>query len=286
MELTIEQAKKQSANFMYIWADEKKFLPYIKKEYATKIRTKKANQHKLLSLSAEKYGKTYEEYTTAIREAFIDTYGMTPAEALVTLAQGGQVAGKNWADGVYGIGALPTSFSGFEIDGKQVTVDATTGAIYLGTEDITDASKDVYSTSGKNTIVLQRFSKDIDGFVFMSQYYKLQKKYAPKSWSDDHGSYSAKNGQAITAADGASIWGTILESLPQVLDWIMSLFGLNVPKTQQITAENTLPNQTDDGFVQESGMLDASALLLILAAGGALVATGGLKIGKTGTAKK
>ena len=277
MELTIKQACEQSANFMYLWADEQKFLQYIKKEYANNIRVKKANQRKLLLLSAEKYGNTYDEYTTKIRAAFIEQYGMTPADALVVLAQGGEVAGKNWEEGVYGIGALPTTFSGYEIDGQVVTVNAETGAIFLGADDITDPAKDVYSTSGKKTIVLQRFSKEVNGVVFMSQYYKLKKKYAPKSYSTKDGSFSAKNGAAITAADGASVWGNVLESIQVFLNWILSLFGANIPTKEQLTTENTLPNQKADGFAQEAGMTDAAGLLLILAAGGALVATGGLK---------
>ena len=277
MELTIQQACKQSANFMYLWADEKDFLQYIKKEYADNIRLKKAHQHKLLLLSAEKYGNTYDEYTTKIRAAFIEQYGMTPAEALIVLAQGGEVAGKNWSESMYGVGALPTSFSGYEIDGQAVTVDATTGAIYLGATDITDTTKVVYSTSGKNTIVYQRFSKDMNGVVFKSQYHKVQKKYAPQSWSTDDGTFSAKDGTEIKAADGASVWGNVLESVQVFLDWILSLFGANIPAREQLTTKNTLPNQTADGFAQEAGMTDAAGLLLILAAGGALVATGGLK---------
>lgn len=280
MELTIEQAKQHPADFMYIWADENNFLRYINKKYASIIRVKKANQRKLLLLSAEKYGTTLDAYTSAIREAFVETYGQTPASALVILAQGGEIAGKNWSEGVFGIGALPTSFSNYEINGQAVTVDATTGAIMLGAQDITDASKDVYTKSGKKTIVYQRFSKDMSGVRFMSQYSKTQKKYAPRTWSDDHGSYSARTGKTVSASDGASIWGNVLESLQVFVNWILSLFGVSVPERETLNTENTLPNQKEDGFVQESGLLDATGLLLILAAGGALVATGGLKVGK------
>lgn len=290
MELTIQQAKEQSANFMYIWADEQKFLQYIDKKYASVIRVKKANQKKLLMLSAEKYlgsSDKVDQYYDEIRAAFIDQYGHTPAEALVILAQGGEIAGKNWSEGVYGIGALPTSFSDYEINGQKVTVDASTGAILLGSQDITDTSKDVYSTSGKKAIVYQRFSYEQAGGVrFMSQYHKLQKKYAPQSWSDDHGTYSAKNGSEVSASSGASIWGNILESLQIFVNWILSLFGISTPERETINTENTLPNQTADGFVQESGMLDAGGLLLVLAAGGALIATGGLKVGKKGKKRK
>ena len=276
MELTIKEACKQSANFMYIWADEQKFLKYIKPEFASVIRVKKANQRKLLELSADKYGKTLDDYTSAIREAFIEEWKHTPAEALIILAQGGQIAGKNWQEGVYGVGALNTQFSGNEYNGQPITVNTETGHIFCGTEDITDESKTVYNTVNKKTIPYQLFSRDLMGNIYMSQYNKLQKKYGAQSWSDDHGTYSAKTGSEITASDSADIWGTISLSIQKFLDWLLSLFGITTGNKEMITAENTLPSQTADGFVQEAGMSEAGMIVLALAAGGLLL-SGGLK---------
>ena len=42
-------------------------------------------------------------------------------------------------------------------------------------------------------------------------------------------------------------------------------------KKQPITAENTLPSQTGDGFVQQAGMSTGAKIALALAAGGALL---------------
>ena len=126
VELSIAQAKQHPGNFMYIWADEDKFLQYIPKEYAAKIRTKKANEIKLLKLSAEKYGTSYEAYTSAIREAFIEAYQMTPAEALVKLANGEQVVGKNWSEGVFGVGAIVNRK---DFKGTNATVNTENGVV-------------------------------------------------------------------------------------------------------------------------------------------------------------
>ena len=272
VELTIKQACKQSANFMYIWADEQQFLNYIKKKYASVIRTKKANQKKLLMLSADKYGKTYEQYTTAIREAFIETYGMTPAEALVILAQGGQVAGKNWAEGVYGIGAIYVNTFANHAD---ITVRESDGHILQNGVDVTDTSKTVYTSVNKQAVAYQLFAT-IDSVTYMSQYNKLKKKYYANSYSTAEGTYSARTGNTINASDGADIWGTIISSIQTFVNWLLSLFGVSSSERELISAENTLPNQTADGFVQDAGMSEAGGIFLALAAASVLFA-GGLK---------
>ena len=273
MELTIQQACAHSADFMYLWADEDKFLRYIKAKYANEIRRKKANQKKLILLSADKYGKKYEDYTSAIRSAFIEQWGKTPAEALVILAQGGKIAGKNWEEGVYGIGAIRTDFNGYAIDDQPVKVDTTTGHIFLGSQDITDESKTVYDTIKGQVIPYHLFSTQQGTIVFMSQYNKTAKKYQAQSYADGQYTYSARNGSEITASDNADVWGSIQLSLQTFIDWILSLFGGSSEK-EQISAENTLPNQTKDGFVSagDGGIVEAGGgILLALAAAGLIV---------------
>lgn len=270
MELTIQQACQNPGNFMYIWADEKKFLQYIDKTHAAVIRSKKANQNKLLTLSAQKYNHTQKEYTDAIRAAFVEAYGMTPAEALVVLAQGGTVAGKNWNEGVYGIGALNVAtFTGHD----GVSVRPEDGHILNNGVDVTDTTKTVYTTIKKQAVPYQLFAT-IGDITYMSQYNKTLKKYYAQSYSNANGQYSARTGNEINASDNADIWGAILSSFEKFLSWLISLFGGTT--TQTLSAANTLPNQTTDGFVQEAGMSDAVKIALALAVGGALL-TGGLK---------
>ena len=269
MELTIQEASRQSANFMYIWADENKFLRYIPKKYASIIRTKKANQKKLLVLSAEKYGTTYEAYTTAIRSAFIEQWGHTPAEALVILAQGGQIAGKDWSEGVYGVGALYVdTFSGH----TGITVRPEDGHILNNGTDVTDTTKTVYTTIKKQAVPYQLFAT-VDNVTYMSQYNKLQKKYYAQSFSTADGQYSARTGDTINASDNADIWGAIVAAIDKFINWLISLFAGDTSR-DTLNATNTLPDQKADGFVQEAGFGEAGTILLVLAAGGALMASG------------
>lgn len=273
IELTIQAACQNPQNFMYIWANDK-FLNAIPKQYASVIRIKKANQNKLLMLSADKYGKTLQEYTDAIRQAFIDTYTMTPIQALIVLAQGGQVAGKNWKEGVYGVGALNVAyFNGH----PEITVRPEDGHILNNGADVTDTTKTVYTTIKKQAVAYQLFAT-IDDVVYMSQYNKTLKKYYAQSYSTAEKSYSARTGNEINASDNADIWGAIMQSLEKFVQWLISLFSGDTSK-QTLNASNTLPNQTADGFVTESGMTDATTLLLLLAAGG-MILTGGLKTKK------
>lgn len=274
--LTIEQAKAHSADFMYVFADENKFLRYINQKYATVIRGKKANQVKLLMLSAKEYGKTYDEYTNAVREGFIEQWGMTPAKALITLAEGGSVAGKNWAEGVYGIGSLSNTFN-IELDGNKVLVDAKTGHLFLAGKDITDESKTVYKSIGGKSTPYQLFgtiaSMGSASPVMMSQYNKTMKKYYAQSYTDNGTTYNTK-GKEITASDNADIWGAITLGFENFLNWLVSLFTGTDLNSTSINADNTLPNQQTDGFVYQSGLGEAGGILLLLAAGGAALAGG------------
>lgn len=285
MELTIKEACTNPANFMYLWADEDAFLRYLKPQWASVIRGKKRNQMKLILLSAQKYlnknavlnGKEYHQYTDAIRQAFVDTYDMTPGNALLILAQGGTVAGKNWSEGVFGIGAT-NQFYGTNITVRPNDGYFEKGGVLLpGNEDL-----NVYANVGGKTVVYQRFYEDPEsGVTYMSQLNKVTKKYYAASYSSTAGTFKAKNGDSINPSDSADIWGTILASLDKFLNWLISLFAGN-SNTDLITAENTLPNQKGDGFVQTGGggisdMLESGSGLLIAAAAAGLLLMGGSK---------
>lgn len=275
IELSLEQACAHSADFMYLWAHEQKFLRYIKPQYANVIRIKQANQHKLLLRSIERNGGTYEEWTDKIREAFIEQWGMTPIEALVTLADGGQVAGKNWKEGVYGVGTLPTStFKGASVgtDGKgKVTVDANTGHILRNGVDITDESRTVVDTIKNKTIPYILFATDDLGVTYQSKYNKTLKKYYADCYQLDGVTYNAYTGKQQGASDSSDIWGAIMLNLEQFINWIISLFGGSSANKEMISAANTLPNQKADGFCSEAGLGDTGLILLAAAAGGWLI---------------
>lgn len=285
MELTIKEACNNPANFMYIWADENAFLKYLKPQWASVIRGKKNNQKKLILLSAQRYinrnaqmdGPEYHQYTNAIRQAFIDTYDMTPGNALVILAQGGTVAGKNWSEGVFGIGAT-NSFYGTNITVRPNDGYFEKGGVLLpGDEDL-----NVYANVGGKTVVYQRFYEDPEsGVTYMSQLNKVTKKYYAASYSNSTGTFKAKNGDSINPSDSADIWGSVIGSIEKFVTWLISLFAGDQSKNL-ISAENTLPNQKGDGFVQTGGggvssMLESGSGLLIAAAAAGLLLMGGSK---------
>ena len=263
-ELTIQEACSAPASFMYVWANNA-FLNAIDQKYARIIREKKANQIKLLALSAEKYlgdVNKVTEYYTAIANAFKAAYGVIPSQALVILAQGGTVAGKNWNEGIYGVGAVVT-FSGH----TDITVNDANGHIYKDGKDCTDESKTVYSQVNGKAVAWQLFAV-IDGITYMSQYNKTTRKYHAQSYSTADGWYSANTGNAIDSASSSDVWGSIVMALEKFVSWILSIFGSG---KEMINAENTLPNQSADGFVSQAGMGEAGGILLALAAGSALL---------------
>ncbi len=281
VELTIEQACQHPANFMYIWVSDE-FLAAIPRKYALKVAQKRVNQRKVLWLSAEKFGTTQEAYQEAIYNAFVEAYGMTPAKALVTLAQGGSVAGKNWEEGIYGIGAIGRSgsFAGH----ADILVRESDGHILKGETDITN--KTIYSNINGQVAPFQLLGTDEDGIVYMSQYYKLKKKFYAESFTTPDGvKHSARNGSALSSSDGADIWGNIQEGvswIQNILQWILSIFGIKLPtmpgststevtaQKEPLSAKNTMPDQKADGFCVGEASIDPMVAVALLG-GAALV---------------
>ena len=279
--LTIDEAKQHPADFLYVFASDE-FLAAIPQKYAKVIIGKKANQNKILLESAKANGSTRDAYTEAIYQAFQDTYGMKPAEALIILAQGGNVAGNNWSEGTFGIGSVSASFKNVQVNDQAVTVDAKTGHIFVGATDVTNTKKTVYTTIKGETVPYQLFSDELGDLTFMSQYNKTMKKYYAQSYVNGEGVTKNYLGTKISSADGATIWGDVILSVQTFVQWLLSIFGISTDTTTElINSDNTLPNQKTDGFVYESGFGEAGAILLALAAGGAVLA----KSRQTKTAK-
>ena len=282
LELTLDQARKNSATFLYIFASDK-YLSYIEKKYATVIKGKRANQRKLLTLSAQAYinsdatygGKEYKQYVDAVRAGFVETYGMEPEDALVKLALGEEVAGKNWAEGVYGTEGIGKSATFY---GTNVTVDPSNGHIFKDGTDYTDTTKTVYKEIKKQAIPYQLFAT-IGETTYMSQYNKTYKKYYAQSYSNANGSFNASNGKAQGSTDAATLWENVQLKTWDFLSFvkeILAFFGFSVDfgssgggNKETINTENTLANQQADGYVQPAGISDgvAAALLVAVAAG-------------------
>lgn len=118
----------------------------------------------------------------------------------------------------------------------------------------------------------------------MSQYDKKTKSYYAYSVSNSDGSiYSAADGKSMTQADSADLWGNIQMLLQKVMDWFLDLFAKDEETKEPMTVENTVPNQTGDGFSYVPGeepLLGSASALLLLAAGAGLILSGGVLGGK------
>lgn len=295
IEMTLDEVRAQAANYMYVFATED-YLKYLPKKYAAIIRAKKYNQKKVLALSAEKYygdpspeGQAYKNYVQAVRDGFLENYGMLPGEALVLLAEGKTVAGKNYEAGVFGIGAAKSAtFTGVAIDDKEVKVDPETGQIVIDGR-LYPTTQTIYDTKkGDDLGRYQQVYMDDNNYTFVSQYNKSDRKWYACTWSSGMTgkTYKASNGKETSASKMSSVWESLALAFDGWDDWLKSvieqLLGVNTQAAngEPLSAKNTLPNQTADGFVTEDGgLMEAGGILLALAAGGALL-TGGLMKGK------
>lgn len=277
--LTLNDAKAYPANYIYIWASEK-FLSQIDYKHAVIIRTKQLNEMKLVRSMAVIDGdeKLYDSYVQQIRKAFIDKYGMTPAAALIELANGEEVADKKWSEGLYGIGKAIIQRNNFATN-TNVTVDPDTGVIsYNGKA---QTCTPVY---GKNGVVSNQ-NATIDGTTYSSIYDKSSGKYyayqvCPQS--GDGMKYNANGEQLKIGTLTNSMWqdiegimGEVWGWIEKIVDFFMSHFNFSSSSSSttepapQITTENSVPSQTKDGFTYNSKT--SVGILLIATATAALL---------------
>lgn len=242
LNLTKEQILQNPANFLYLFADEQLFLQRIDAKSASIIRAKKSNQQQVLvnAVTSANYNSAIDE----VRTAFTNIYGMSPEKALVTLANGGEVAGKNWAEGIYGVGAVKRQ-DFVQNTSVKVSEDGT-----ITVNGTAVQTTDTYGRGKKGaTVAYTRSYTDDNGNTFTAQYNKLTGKYYALSYTTKEGEKQNADGKAISNADSSTIWCSVIESFQSFIEWLVSLF---TGGRQTITASNTLPTQ-QDGFVQESG---------------------------------
>ena len=274
IEMTIDQVKRNPQMFMYIWVTEAFKNPRVELgKYAKPILVKKANEEKVIKLSAQKYGVKAQDYVDAIRESFNEAFDMYPPEALQRLALGEDVAGKNWAKGVYGVGALTDSWSG-----TNISVDNVTGKILQGGVEVPGQSAS-YSAVGKNKI--NGYTVTIDGMTYSSRC-RNKKNFAGLK-ADGNGIKYNPDGTQAKTADLSSLWEGCQLVWNAFVEWLIKVFGnLETGEEKEVLNQtNTFPSQVDDGMATQSSslteVLSANSGLILLALGaGTLLATGGL----------
>ena len=266
-EIPLSEAKLHPATFLYVFVTNE-FLNSVDAKHREIIRSKGFNELKLMQLSADKYGVDLNTYKEGVKEAFTDMYGMHPYKALLKLAVGETIAGKNWNEGIYGVGSLLRNYN----DGKGVTVTKDGQFKKNGTLIPEDQTKVEYANSDGTGILYKRYYTDPDtNTTYALRYHKASKQYYADSYSLEDGNVYSPGGLHLEGADGSSMWGNvILNFINAVLNWFLQLFGITTEK-EQLTAENTLPAQVEDGFASVEPLISGSTMLMLMAAGGVLL---------------
>lgn len=245
--VTLNDALKCPTDFLYIFATDS-FLSALDSKSANIIKSKRRNQQQLLIsiTTREKYNDGVQKVSAAIKDAF----GMSPAAILIKLAEGEQVAGKDWTKGVYGVGA--TQREGFA-GSNGITVDKTTGKIMQNGVEVAGQTAIYGKRKGQQYTT---YNVEIDGVSYNSVY--KDGSYYAGSYTNANGDSFNANGAKIGLSAFSDIWNSIASFMPyisQILTFLRSLFpaifGNSTDNRTIITSANTLPSQSD-GFVTNS----------------------------------
>ena len=232
-------------DFLYLWASDE-FIAQLGSK-ARIIREKRYNQYQTLWKTMEDNVKTssrdeqlevYQSWLKQISQAMQDVYGMTPATILQKLAMGENVVGKNWKQGIYGIGDLQTTFA----QNSAVTVDSASGKILVsGVE--ADGQMPIIGDGGA-----------ITGYSYYDRAANRQYQsgvnaggqFGAVCYSSPDGVESATGGN-FDPSQG-SFWQNANNYMPlinKIIDWIMSIFNLLPGNRVVLNQENTVPDQTE-----------------------------------------
>lgn len=240
---TLSDIKKCPIDYLYLWASDE-FISKLGSK-ARIIKQKKYNQYQSLwktvvmnneSASADELQELYQQWTSEIASAIKDTYGYTPGEILVRLAMGQEVVGKDFKNGVYGVGNTPsTSF----IQNSSVQVNPVTGVVMQNGLPMQNQTA-VYGHDGS----VIGYSTQVGGEQYQS--YFVGGQYNALSFSNSAGVQDANGG--VFSASNASFWQNANNYMPiitSVLSWITSIVNSFFPNRTVLTPENTVPVQTE-----------------------------------------
>lgn len=240
---TLSDIKKCPIDYLYLWASDE-FISKLGSK-ARIIKQKKYNQYQALwktvvmnneSASADELQELYQQWTSEIASAIKDTYGYTPGEILVRLAMGQEVVGKNFKNGVYGVGNTPTTSF---VQNSSVQVNPLTGVVMQNGLPMQNQTA-VYGNDGS----VIGYSTQVGGEQYQS--YFVGGQYNALSFSNSDGVQYA-NGGAFNASN-ASFWQNANNYMPiinSVLSWLTSIVNSFFLNRTVLTSENTVPVQTE-----------------------------------------
>lgn len=258
------------ANYLYIFASEE-FLKQLDKRSQGILRAKAYYQNQLI-INAIGGNQNYEVAREELHQAIMDIYGMTPAQMLVDLAMGKTVGGKNWSEGIYGIGAIK-KVNTFEGTGSNlVTVNPETGAISMNGVVVSTDSQAMIGTNKKHNNVIGYTYTDSTGTTYTSQYNKVTGKYYCGTQTGADGVVKLADGTVGSQADMNTVWAGVVSDAVDFLKNVLNKYLDQIelaPGETILTEKKALPAQ-EDGFVVTEEKAGAGWMLPVVAAGAAV----------------
>lgn len=259
--------RKAPQDFIYLWANDN-FLKNLSGKTRAIVAQKRECQKKLLNTLAvddktlKANGNQVYQAMDIIEEMIYNMYGISPSKILFKLANGENVAGKNWQEGIFGVGATP-NFSN-----NLVGVSPTTGKITYQSADWEIENQTPIYTLGKgNKPYISGYSAQVGGKQYQSVL-SGNNTFSPYLESDGDGNIknvaSAITDMQTNGANSGNIWCLVLSLIPLVLNlisWFMS-----ISKKEFLNYSNTAPSQTEWIEDAPSG-LNLEKLLLLGAVG-------------------
>ena len=261
----LNQFLETPADFIYLFATNS-FISKLSGVYQTTVYRKMRLQYKYINVLALDAGGTFESWREKFREAIVEQYGRDPYEILTLLASGKDVAGKNWKEGVYGIGA--NKYDGFK--GTNITVDSSTGDLLQGGT-VIPGQTNVYTSSGK----LVGKTATVDGVQYQSDL--SGDKFYAGTYGTGEGAFNA-DGTKFNPANAQSIFQNIfsfMEFFDKLITWIFSISDTIKDKFKLMTAKTVAASQDD--WIKTSKSSADSLLFFIAGAGIIALIFGGKK---------
>lgn len=243
---TLSDLKRCPIDFLYLWASDD-FISKLGSK-AKIIKQKKYNQYQTLYKivvenvnkdSAAEYIEVYKEWANELAKAIKDTYGYTPDEILVKLAMGETIAGKNYSQGVYGIG--DSTQSTIFVQNRDYTVDVKDGKIYSNGKEVPNQVV-IYGPSGLKA----GYSCQVGDQQFQSTYVNAETGYRAFTFSNPN-SVQTNTGQSFDSSQG-TFWQNANNYMPlvdTVLNWVGTLVNSFFPNRLLLTQANTVPQQSE-----------------------------------------
>ncbi len=269
----ITNIKNASTDLIYAYLSESAITKYFPTKYAKIVSAKRTKQIQFMNQTARAGNVELSEVSDIAWNAIIETYGFTPHEVLEKLMKGETVRGKNWKEGVFGVGATETnSFSGTNITvGKD---EKGNPHFFKGGNIVYDSNMDViFGTVGTETDVVSIMQK-IDGTLYSADL--INGNWVSADFQKGGKMYKASDGLEVEIGtaikDSSNVWknGTAVVSIVNViLAWILDLFNIKT-----VTGDDIKISQTRDGFVTNTSTSNAGggiiSWLLLLGGGFAL----------------